>query len=85
MVEISANELKTKGISALSSVMAEQKTAVITLRGKNKYVIMDFETYNHLRECELEAAIMETRMEIERGEIFSDSVEEHIRRITDAL
>jgi PHD/YefM family antitoxin component YafN of YafNO toxin-antitoxin module len=85
MMEISANELKTKGISALSSVIAQQKTAVITVRGKDKYVVMDFETYNHLRECELEAAIMETRMELERGEVFSDTVEEHIRRIADAL
>jgi len=85
MVEVSANELKTKGISALSSVIAEQKTAVITVRGKDKYVVMDFETYNHLRECELEAAIMETRLELERGEVFTDTIEEHIRRIADAL
>jgi PHD/YefM family antitoxin component YafN of YafNO toxin-antitoxin module len=85
MVEVSANELKTKGISSLSAVIEEQKAAVITVRGKNKYVVMDFETYNHLRECELEAAVMETRMELEAGDVFTDTVEEHIRRIRDAL
>ena len=85
MAAISANELKTKGISALESIIDEQKAAVITVRGKNTYVVMDFETYNHLRECELEAAIIETKKELERGKIFSDTIEEHIRRIADAL
>ena len=84
MAGISANELKTKGISALQSIIDEQKAAVITVRGKNKYVVMDFDTYNHLRDCELEAAIIETKMELERGEVFSDTIEEHIRRISDA-
>jgi hypothetical protein len=46
---------------------------------------MDFETYNHLRECELEAAIVETKKELDRGELFNDTIEEHIRRIADAL
>jgi PHD/YefM family antitoxin component YafN of YafNO toxin-antitoxin module len=50
MAGISANELKTKGISALESIIDEQKAAVITVRGKNKYVVMDFETYNHLHQ-----------------------------------
>jgi len=85
MAGISANELKTKGISALESIIDEQKAAVITVRGKNKYVVMDFETYSHLRECELEAAIVETKKELDRGEIFNDTIEKHIRRIADAL
>jgi PHD/YefM family antitoxin component YafN of YafNO toxin-antitoxin module len=85
MAGISANELKTKGISALESIIDEQKAAVITVRGKNKYVVMDFETYNHLRERELEAAIIETKKELDRGKLFNDTIEEHIRRIADAL
>jgi hypothetical protein len=46
---------------------------------------MDLETYNHLRECELEAAIVETRKELEQGEVFKDTIDEHIKRITDEI
>jgi len=85
MASITANELKTKGVSALAAIIHESKAAMITVRGENKYVVMDFETYNHLRECELEAAITEARKELEQGEVFNDTIDEHIRRIRDEL
>jgi PHD/YefM family antitoxin component YafN of YafNO toxin-antitoxin module len=85
MANITANQLKTKGISALEPIIGEHKAVMITVRGKNRYVVMDLETYNHLRECELEAAIVETRKELEQGEVFKDTIDEHIKRITDGL
>ena len=60
MASITANQLKTKGVSALEEIVREHQAAMITVRGKSKYVVMGVETYNHLRECELEAAIAET-------------------------
>ena len=85
MANITANQLKTKGISALEPIIGEHRAVMITVRGKNRYVVMDLETYNHLRECELEAAIAETRKELEQGEVFMDSVDEHIKRISHEL
>jgi hypothetical protein len=85
MASITANQLKTKGVSALAPIIDENKAAMITVRGKNRYVVMDFDTYNHLRECELEAAIVETKRELEHGEVFKDSIDEHIKRIVDEL
>jgi len=85
MASITANLLKTKGVSALTPVIDENKAVVITVRGRDRYVVMDFETYNHLRECELQAAIAEVRMELEQGEVFKDTIDEHIRRIRDVL
>jgi hypothetical protein len=85
MSSITANQLKTKGVSALGPIIDENKAAMITVRGKNRYVVMDFETYNHLRECELEAAIVETKRELEQREVFKDTIDEHIRRIVDEL
>ena len=85
MASITANQLKTKGVSALAPVIDENKAVMITVRGKNRYVVMDFETYNHLRECELEAAIAEAKRELEQGEIFKDTIDEHIRRIRHEL
>jgi PHD/YefM family antitoxin component YafN of YafNO toxin-antitoxin module len=85
MASITANQLKTKGVSALAPIIDEDKAVMITVRGENRYVVMDFETYNHLRECELEAALAEAKRELEQGEIFKDTVDEHIRRIRHEL
>ena len=85
MKNITANQLKTKGISLIEEEINENNTAMITVRGKSKYVIMGLETYNHLRECELEAAIVETRKELEKDEVYKDSVDEHVQRILNEL
>jgi len=57
MNTIAANLLKTKGVSAIESKLADAQELIVTVRGKEKYVIMEMEKYNHLRECELEAAL----------------------------
>ena len=85
MASITANLLKTKGVSALDPVIDENEAVVISVRGRDRYVVMDFETYNHLRECELQAAIAEVRTELESGEVFKDTVDQHIRRIRNEL
>lgn len=85
MASITANQLKTKGVTALKTIIDENKAAIITVRGEDKYIVMDLETYNHLRECELEAAILETKKELEQGKVFNDTIDEHIKRITDEL
>ena len=52
------------------------------MRGKNKYVVMPIETYNRLRECELETALLECKKDLTEGKGFIESVEEHIKRTT---
>ncbi len=81
---ITANDLKTRGVSAIDMVVEESEEAVVTVRGKNKYVVIPIEKYNYYRECELEAAINETRKELEQGKYVAETVDEHIKRITDA-
>jgi PHD/YefM family antitoxin component YafN of YafNO toxin-antitoxin module len=82
---IPANDLKTKGISAIENGIADEQEAIITVRGKEKYVVLDLERYNFLRECELEAALAEVKKEIKEGDFVVESVDAHIQRITDAL
>ena len=79
--EITANELKVKGITAIDDVTANGYEAIITVRGKQKYVVMTMEEYNNLREYELDAAIIEAELDIKKGKIKKGSVEEHIKRI----
>jgi hypothetical protein len=84
MKTIAANELKTRGIRSISERLKEGGEAVISVRGQERYVVMDLATYNRLRLCELEAALVESRKEVEQGKYVAESVEDHIKRITKA-
>jgi len=81
MRAISANELKTKGVASIDAALKDQDEAIISVRGKDRYVVMDMETYNHLRVCELEAALYQARREIAEGKGIEESVEDHLSRI----
>jgi len=79
---ITANELKTKGVSILNEETSEGNEVIVTVRGKNKYVVVPIEKYNYLRECELEAALLEAKKNIKEGKFVKESVEKHVKRIT---
>ena len=81
---LTANELKTKGVSCLEEVTGAGEEAIISVRGKHRFVVVSIEQYNHLRECELEAAIAETERDLANGSTFREPGEDHIRRITGA-
>jgi hypothetical protein len=78
---ISANELKTKGVSRIDEITASGDEAIISVRGKNRYVVLTLEQYHYLRECELEAALAESRNDLKEGNVVEESVEDHLNRI----
>jgi len=79
--QITANDLKVKGISAIDELVTENDGVIITVRGKEKYVVLPIEEYNHLREFELDAAIIESKKDIEEGRFHSGTIEEHLQRV----
>ena len=81
MNTISANDLKTKGVSAIEQALMDQQEASVTVRGQMKYVVMSREQYAHLRECELEAALAESNADLDAGRFVKESVEQHMRRL----
>lgn len=81
MKMIAANELKVRGVTSIEKALEDCSEAIISVRGQDKYVVMDMEEYNRLRVCELEAALYETRQQIAAGEFIEESVDEHIARI----
>ena len=83
MTSITANELKTKGISAIEALLEHQPEAVISVRGKDRFVVMDIEHYHYLRECELDAALAETRADLSAGRFVKESPEEHLARLNE--
>ena len=84
MPNVSANDLKTKGVSAIEAVLAHQPEAVISVRGKERFVVMDMEHYHYLRECELESAFAQTRADLAEGRFIKGSAEEHLARLKGA-
>ncbi|MFZ5484630.1 MAG: type II toxin-antitoxin system Phd/YefM family antitoxin [Pseudomonadota bacterium] len=84
MTQISANELKTKGIAAIEAALADQPEAIVSVRGKERFVVMALSHYHYLRECELEAALAETRADLAAGRSVKESPEAHLARL-DAL
>lgn len=84
-MRITANELKTKGVSAIERNIEANDELIITVRGKERYVVMNMEHYHHLRECELEAALHQAKADIESGEYTIESVNDHIKRIMDDI
>ncbi|MCI5150703.1 MAG: type II toxin-antitoxin system Phd/YefM family antitoxin [Candidatus Electrothrix sp. MAN1_4] len=82
MESITANQLKIKGIPIIEKHLAAHPELVITVRGKERFVVMDMQQYNYLRECELDAALHKTKADYEAGKCVTETVEEHIQRIT---
>lgn len=82
MAHITANELKTRGIAAIEASLAGGRTeAVVSVRGAQRYVVMELAHYHHLRECELEAALAESRADIAAGRFVAESPSEHVARV----
>jgi len=81
---ITANELKIRGLSALDSILDEESEVTVSVRGKNRYVIMSMPAYNQLRECELEAALAECRADIKAGRVHKDGIAAHLKRVSRA-
>lgn len=81
MNTISANDLKTRGVGAIEQALQKQTEAAVTVRGEVKYVVMGTEQYQYLRECELEAALAESKADLDAGRFVKETVAQHLRRI----
>ena len=85
MSHVAANEIKKRGVSALTDAMSEGGEALITVRGKMQYVVMTVEKYSALREMELAQAVREVQADYESGRVVDSSVEDHIRQLDDEI
>jgi predicted transcriptional regulator len=81
MHSLTANDLKTKGIAAIEAVLTDRLEAIVSVRGKDRFVVMEIGQYHYLRECELEAALAETRADMAAGRSVKESPEAHVKRV----
>jgi len=81
MSHISANDLKTKGIAAIELALSTAPEAIVSVRGTDKFVVMGMAQYHYLRECELDAALPQTRADLAAGRSVQESPEAHMARL----
>jgi len=81
MGAVAANDLKTKGIKAIEDALLPQPEASVSVRGKIKYVVMSQEHYHYLRECELEAALAESKGDMASDRFVKETVAQHLKRL----
>jgi hypothetical protein len=81
MNHLNANDLKTRGVVAIESALKQSPEAIVSVRGKERFVVMDLAHYQHLRECELEVALAQAKADVASGRAIKESAKDHVARI----
>lgn len=76
---LTAQELKINGATILQQRLKKVDELVITVRGKESYVVLSMKQYEHLRRCELEQALAESQADLKHGRYTDMSVKKHIK------
>ena len=82
---ITANEVKTNGVSIFGDMLQKADELFINVRGKNKYVVLDIDRYNEFRQNELDIAHMKVIKDIKEGRYKVQTASEHIKELMDEL
>jgi len=85
MPSLTANDLKMRGVSAIEETLAGHPEAVISVRGRDKYVVMEVAQYHYLRECELDAALAQSQADLSAGRYVTESARQHMERMESLL
>ena len=78
---ITANEIKTKGVSLIEKILKKRGEAIISVRGKVKFVVLPIEEYERLRDAEMEIAVKEALKDYKDGKFVEETAKEHFKRI----
>ena len=81
MGQLTANDLKVRGIAAIEDALADQAEATISVRGTQRFVVMEVAQYHYLRECELEAALAQSRADLSAGRAVQEIAQAHMDRL----
>ncbi|AHF97246.1 prevent-host-death protein [Desulfurella acetivorans A63] len=78
---VAANDLKKKGVKLIDELIKKNNEIIISVRGKQKYVIVDVERYEKLKNSEIELAYLETMKDFKEKRYHTD-IEVHIKNIS---
>ena len=78
MNTLNANDLKLGGVTAIEVALQNETEVAISVRGERRFVVMSTAQYEHLRECELEAAWLTSQADRAAGRVRSMTAAQHI-------
>jgi hypothetical protein len=81
MQAISANDLKIAGIGAISRALEHEREVGLSVRGELRFVVMEADAYQRLRECEQAIALQEARADLAADRVVYESVGDHLKRL----
>ena len=81
MGDLTANDLKVRGIAAIEDALDQHTEATISVRGTQRFVVMKVAQYHYLRECELEAALAQSRSDVSAGRAVQEPAQAHMDRL----
>lgn len=81
MSTLSANDLKRGGIAAIEAALAGQPEAIISVWGKEHFVVMEAAHYQDLLECELDAALAQSQADLAVVRFVAESAHAHPARL----
>jgi len=77
---ITANDLKTKGISFFDKILEKTEEIIVSVRGKQKFVLLDMQRYKKVREYELDQAYLET-IKDKKDKKYTTNLETHFKEL----
>jgi len=78
---ISANDIKTKGVSFIEKLIKKYNEVFISVRGKKKFVILSVEEFERLKEAELEKIIKDAEENYKAGRFVKETSDEHFKKL----
>ncbi|MBE8190384.1 MAG: prevent-host-death protein [Candidatus Thioglobus sp.] len=84
-MSITANQVKTKGVSVFDNALKRDGEAIIEVHGKSKYVVLDIERYNDFRANELDILYIQTLQDLKNGDYKTQTAPQHIQYVDDLL
>ncbi len=82
---IAANDVKTRGVSLFDEMFQKFDELIISVRGKKKYIVLDYDRYQDFRTYELEKAYNEAMEDYKNGNYKVLSAKEHIANLEKEL
>ncbi|MCC2625930.1 MAG: hypothetical protein K0R14_1803 [Burkholderiales bacterium] len=82
---ISVNDLKRLGTHTIEERLKAEHEIVVTSYGKNKYALIEYDELIRMQEDRLELAYLKVHEQIEKGESWVETADEHIKRVEKLL
>ncbi len=82
---VTANDVKTKGVSLFANMLQKADELIINVRGKSQFVVLDIARYNEFRQKELDLAHYQTMQDIQAGRYQEQTAAEHAQELLNAL